>query len=48
LQTAFRRSFARGYDHTSLSTHSRSGALSLYERIGMHVTRSFTNWGLDL
>jgi GNAT superfamily N-acetyltransferase len=48
LQTAFRRSFARGYDHTSLSTDSRSGALSLYERIGMHVTRSFTNWGLDL
>jgi mycothiol synthase len=48
LQTAFRRSFARGYDHTSLSTDSRTGALSLYERIGMHVTRSFTNWGLDL
>ena len=48
LQTAFRRSFERGYDHTSLSTDSRTGALSLYERIGMHVTRSFTNWGLDL
>ena len=48
LQTAFRRSFDRGYDHTSLSTDSRTGALSLYERIGMHVTRSFTNWGLDL
>jgi len=48
LHTAFRRSFNRGYDHTSLSTDSRTGALSLYERIGMHVTRSFTNWGLDL
>ncbi len=48
LQTAFERSFARGYDHTSLSTDSRTGALSLYERIGMRVTRSFTNWGLDL
>jgi mycothiol synthase len=48
LQTAGRRSFARGYNHTSLSTDSRTGALSLYARIGMHVTRSFTNWGLDL
>ena len=48
LHTAFRRSFERGYDHTSLSTDSRTGALSLYERVGMHVTRSFTNWGLDL
>ena len=48
LQTAFERSFDRGYDHTSLSTDSRTGALSLYERIGMHVTRSFTNWALDL
>lgn len=48
LQTAFRRSFERGYDHTSLSTDSRTGALSLYERVGMRVTRSFTNWGLDL
>jgi len=48
LQTAFARSFERGYDHTMLSTDSRTGALSLYERVGMRVTRSFTNWGLDL
>ena len=48
LQMAVRRSFERGYDHTSLSTDSRTGALSLYERVGMRVTRSFTNWGLDL
>jgi GNAT superfamily N-acetyltransferase len=48
LQTAFRRSFTRGYDHTSLSTDSRTGALSLYEHVGMRATRSFTNWGLDL
>jgi len=48
LQTAFVRSFARGYDHTSLSTDSRTGALSLYERVGMRVMRSFTTWGLDL
>jgi GNAT superfamily N-acetyltransferase len=44
LQTAFRRSFERGYDHTTLSTDSRTGALSLYERVGMHVTRSLTSW----
>lgn len=48
LHTAFARSFARGYDHTSLSTDSRTGALSLYERVGMRVARSYTNWGLDL
>lgn len=48
LGTAFRRSFNRGYDHTSLSTDSRTGALTLYERVGMRVTRSFTNWAIDL
>jgi len=41
-------SFDRGYDHTSLSTDSRTGALTLYERVGMRVTRSFTNWAIDL
>jgi len=48
LATAFRRSFELGYRHTSLSTDSRTGALTLYERIGMHVTRSFTHWAIDL
>ena len=48
LGTAFRRSFNRGYDHTSLSADSRTGALTLYERVGMRVTRSFTNWAIDL
>jgi ribosomal protein S18 acetylase RimI-like enzyme len=48
LGTAFRRSFERGYDHTSLSTDSRTGALTLYERVGMRVTRSFTDWAIDL
>jgi mycothiol synthase len=48
LQTAFWRSFDRGYGWTSLSTDSRTGALSLYERIGMTVWRSFTWFGLDL
>jgi ribosomal protein S18 acetylase RimI-like enzyme len=48
LRTAFRRSFDLEYGHTSLSTDSRTGALALYERVGMHVTRSFTNWAIDL
>ena len=48
LHVAFRRSFERGYDHTRLSTDSRTGALTLYERIGMRVVESFTNWGIDL
>ena len=48
LQTAFMRSFDRGYAWTSLSTDSRTGALSLYERIGMRIHRSFTQYGLDL
>ncbi|HEX3300825.1 MAG TPA: GNAT family N-acetyltransferase [Actinomycetota bacterium] len=48
LGTAFLRSFERGYEHTSLSTDSRTGALILYERVGMNVTRSFTNWAIDL
>jgi mycothiol synthase len=48
LHTAFRRSFERGYRQTRLSTDSRTGALTLYERLGMRVQRSFTNYGLDL
>lgn len=48
LQTAFGRSFDRGYTWTALSTDSRTGALSLYERIGMRIHRSFTRYGRDL
>lgn len=48
LLTAFGRSFDRGYAWTALSTDSRTGALSLYERIGMRVHRSFTRYGRDL
>jgi ribosomal protein S18 acetylase RimI-like enzyme len=48
LLTAFQRSFDRGYRHTRLSTDSKTGALTLYERIGMHVTRSFTHLAIDL
>jgi GNAT superfamily N-acetyltransferase len=48
LATAFQRSFGRGYTYTALSTDSRTGALSLYEHVGMHVTRSFTHLARDL
>ncbi len=48
LQTAFARSFERGYRWTSLSTDSDTGALSLYERVGMRIHRSFTHLSVDL
>jgi mycothiol synthase len=48
LRTAFARSFDRGYAWTSLSTDSRTGALSLYERVGMRIHRSFSRLALDL
>jgi mycothiol synthase len=48
MQVAFHRSFERGYDHTDVSTDSRTGALTLYERLGMYVRRSFTSYGIDL
>jgi mycothiol synthase len=48
LRTAFRRSFDRGYTHTSLSTDSNTGALALYERVGMKVVESYTHYALDL
>jgi mycothiol synthase len=48
LNVAFGRSFDRGYDHTGVSTDSRTGALTLYERVGMRVVESFTHWGIDL
>jgi mycothiol synthase len=48
LHTAFRRSYERGYRWTSLSTDSDTGALSLYERVGMRIHRSFTHHALEL
>ena len=48
LQIAFTRSFERGYEHTRLSTDSNTGALTLYERIGMHVVESYTHYAIDL
>jgi len=43
LQRAFAVSWDRGDRACALSTDSRTGALGLYEKVGMHVTRSYTN-----
>jgi GNAT superfamily N-acetyltransferase len=48
LAAAFARSRQLGSSFTELNTDSRTGALSFYERIGMHVRLSYTNWALDL
>jgi mycothiol synthase len=48
LQETFRRSYERGYTMSGLSTDSRTGALSLYEKIGMSVRLSFTRYELTL
>ena len=37
LQVAFQRGFDRGYTASSLSTDSNTGALTLYERVGMQI-----------
>jgi GNAT superfamily N-acetyltransferase len=44
LQTAFAGFHAAGWRACGLSTDSRTGALSLYERVGMRVRRSYTWW----
>jgi GNAT superfamily N-acetyltransferase len=47
-----RRSFARfraaGHTEASLATDSRTGALTLYEHVGMHVRTSSTHWVKEL
>jgi ribosomal protein S18 acetylase RimI-like enzyme len=48
LRTAFLRSFERGYGWTRLSTDSDTGALAVYERVGMRVERSFTHLAIEL
>jgi GNAT superfamily N-acetyltransferase len=44
LQESFRRFHGVGYRHCGLSTDSRTGALGLYEHIGMRVRSSFTRY----
>jgi mycothiol synthase len=48
LQDVFRGFRARGAPACGVNTDSRTGALSLYEHVGMHVRRSYTHWAKDL
>lgn len=48
LQRAFDAFRARRMTTAALTTDSRTGALGLYEHVGMHVTESFTRYSLSL
>lgn len=44
LHESFRRFRDLGQTQAGLSTDSRTGALALYEQVGMRVDRSYTRW----
>lgn len=48
LAAAFARSFELGYATTGTSTDSRTGALTLYQKIGMTVREHHTHYAVDL
>lgn len=48
LQESFRRFHAIGYRKCGLSTDSRTGALGLYEHVGMRVRASYTRYARRL
>lgn len=48
LHETFRAFYQRGKARCGLATDSRTGTLSLYERVGMRVRRSYTNYGKSL
>lgn len=48
LQSVFVAFHATGRRRVGLNTDSRTGALALYERIGMRVRRTYTSWAKDL
>ena len=48
LQVAFQRGFDRGYASSTLSTDSNTGALTLYERVGMEIRETYTHLAIDL
>ena len=48
LYETFRAFHERGKARCGLSTDSRTGALALYERVGMHVRRSYTTYAKTL
>ena len=45
---AFDRARARGALRSELSTDSRTGALGLYEKVGMVVTKTYHHWQTNL
>ena len=48
LVDAFARARERGASVSELSTDSRTGALGLYEHVGMKVTQTWRHWMTDL
>jgi GNAT superfamily N-acetyltransferase len=48
LEETFRRFHARGRRRCGLATDSRTGALTLYEHVGMRVRNSYTRWAKHL
>jgi len=48
LQRSFVSFFDRGAWRARLSTKSSTGALGLYERVGMHVTRWYTHYAKEV
>nr|CAA9319900.1 MAG: hypothetical protein AVDCRST_MAG46-765 [uncultured Nocardioidaceae bacterium] len=48
LVAAFREGRSRGAGSAQLSTDSRTGALGVYEHVGMSVTNTFVHMSLDL
>jgi mycothiol synthase len=48
LQESFRRFYAIGRRTCGVSTDTRTGALGLYEHVGMRVRKSYTHWSKRL
>ena len=48
LEETFRRFHTRGRSKCGLATDSRTGALTLYEHVGMRMRNSYTHWAKDL
>lgn len=48
LHRAFGNAYASGKTACGLSTNSSTGALGLYEKVGMRVRRSYTRWSKTL
>lgn len=48
LGTAFLAFHRMGRRQVGLSTNERTGALTLYEHLGMRIRRSYTGWSKDL